>query len=271
MNILLTLPYCRKDSGLLAKCLAWMRELRPQGYRPHSCLLVADETVPYDDRLALKNSALEMFAAVDAINVKIPPESQRWPTAPNIMFASAARQIMECYRLPWLWFEPDAVPLVGDWLHTLADAYEACPKRFMGSLVPSDSQPDMPPVHLAGCAIYDPGAYVGLQPYTGTQRAWDIAAAGYTVPRAMNSPLMQHFWGKLDLAPTFALTPTTISPPNTFSLDSLIPQAVTFHRCKDGSLIDLLRQKAQSQPVKPVSGKVKQVRPRTHHENAVSP
>lgn len=270
MNLLLTLPYTVKDAPLLSKCLAWMHELRPQGYQPHSCLLVADEAVPYSERLALREAARPMFSFTEAILVKVPQESQRWPQAPNLMFASAARQIAECYRLPWLWFEPDATPLVPDWLDTIAEAYARCPKRFMGTHIPSDSQPDMPPVHLAGCAVYDALAYLPMLQFTATDRAWDIAAAGYTVPRSMHFAGMQHYWGSHNLSPHFKADPNPLDPQNTLGLDFLKSTSVMFHRCKDGSLIDLLRQKAQSHPVS-VTSKSKKSVPRTHVSHAVSP
>lgn len=271
MKLLLTLPYTVKDSALLKNALAWMRELQPNGYHPHSCLLAADETVPYDDRIALRNFARPLFAHTESIIVKVPVEQQRWPQAPNIMFATVARQIAECYRLPWLWFEPDAVPVKSGWLHSIALAYGYCPKRFMGSLVPSDGQPDLPPVHLAGCAVYDAGAYADLQPFTGTGKAWDIAAAGYSVPRAMNCEGMQHYWGRQDLPPSFKETPTAIDPPHVLPLSFIKSTTVMFHRCKDGSLIDLLRQKAQSRLVNRQSSQSVPVPALTMSEAVLSP
>lgn len=255
MNLLLTLPYCAKDSDLLKKCLAWMAELHPEGYPSHSCLLVADSAVAHTTKLELQGQAKTMFQTAATMIVQVPQPKQNWPEGPNFMFAAASRQIAESYRMPWLWFEPDAVPLCRQWLDAIAVAYQNSPRRFLGSLVPSNGQADMPPIYLAGCAVYDTQAYHGMHTFTEGKKAFDIAAAPYTEPRAINTVLMQHFWGQPDLPPTFAMTPTSESSRNTLSLDIVHPAAVMFHRCKDGSLIDVLRQKLNSQPVKTVRRK----------------
>lgn len=246
MELLLTLPYCTKDVSLLKKCMEWMAELQPH-YAPHSCLLVADSSVPHDQKLELNSLAKGMFRYAETINVAVPEAQQGWPLGPTLMFASAARQIEEAYRLPWLWFEPDAVPLKVGWLNQVAEEYEICAKRFMGTHIPSEGQKDMPPIHLSGCSVYDVYTYSSLQPLLNTQKPFDIAIAGYTVPRSVHTPLMQHYWGTHELPPTFKAEVTPLDFKNALTLDFLKSDAVMFHRCKDGSLIDLLRQKLNSE------------------------
>jgi hypothetical protein len=58
-----------------------------------------------------------------------------------------------------------------------------------------------------------------------------------------NTNLIQHFWGKPNLAPTFVHERTERSPENTFTLANLRKEAVLFHRNKDGTLIRLLQDK----------------------------
>lgn len=247
-SLLLVLPYCKNDSALLRKCLEWMAELQPD-YHPHSCLLVADSMVPTGEKVDLQSMARRMFSHAETIIAAVPPDKQNWIGGSNTMFAAAARQIQECYKLPWFWFEPDAVPLCKGWLDDFAEAYARCAKRFMGAIIPSNSQPDMPPLHLAGCAIYPPDAYTGMKQFTETPRAFDISAANFTVPRAYNTPLLQHFWGKPNLAPTFRETKQPGDPENTIPMGYLRADARAWHRCKDGTLIDLLRARANSQAV----------------------
>jgi hypothetical protein len=259
MNLLVTLPYCTKDVGLLRKLINWMADLQ-LNYAKHSCLLVADNDVPNDEKLDIMNLVKPLFASVDTMIVRVPAEKQSWPLAPNIMFASAARQVQEVYKLPWFWLEPDAVPLRAGWLNELASDYAASAKRFMGSFIPAENQPDMPPVHMAGCAIYPPDAFSGMERIlkdTPT-KAFDIALAGYTIPRAANNIKMQHYWGQRDLSPSFRKEATVLDPKNVLTLDFLKSSSVLFHRNKDGSLIDLLQDQKNSQSVKaksPVSKK----------------
>ncbi len=117
------------------------------------------------------------------------------------MFEKVAQTIQECIKLPWLWCEPDCVPLRESWLDALAALYYVQPKRFMGAWVDT-KQEGMPPRHLAGCAIYDSHAYSGMREFTTSSTvAFDIGAANYTVIRSTNTQLIQHFWGRPDLAP----------------------------------------------------------------------
>lgn len=240
--LLLVLPYCKKDSDLLKRNLEWMFELGPE-YQPHSCLLVGDYEVSPDVMRELQGLAQPMFSHVETIVVHVPAAKQNWIEGSNAMFAAAARQVAECYRLPWLWFEPDAVPLKQGWLNDLAGEYSLCAKRFMGAFIPSDGQENMPPIHMAGCGIYDALAWNGMQQFTAGKAAFDIAAARYTVPRAHHTKLIQHFWGKHDLPPVFKEFKETGDPENTLPRSFIRSDAVMWHRCKDGSLIDLLSGK----------------------------
>lgn len=76
--------------------------------------------------------------------------------------------------------------------------------------------------------------------------AFDIATAPVVVPQATNTPLIQHFWGKKNLPPTFAPEKLPDSPVNTFTLANLNPDAVVFHRNKDVTLLRELGYSANS-------------------------
>jgi hypothetical protein len=72
--------------------------------------------------------------------------------------------------------------------------------------------------------------------------AWDVSTAYVTVPLAAHTEAIQWFWGQPDLPPTFVRRKTPASPVNTFTLATLNPNAVLFHRNKDGTLIELLKR-----------------------------
>ena len=128
--------------------------------------------------------------------------------------------------------------------------YAVQPKRFMGAWMDS-KQAGMPARHLAGCAIYDSHAYDGMKAFTASSTvAFDIGAAGYTVMRSHNTPLIQHFWGKPDLAPTFREVKGEHDPENTIPMGFIKSDAVFWHRNKDGTLIELLRKRRNAEPVK---------------------
>jgi hypothetical protein len=247
--LLVTLPYCAHDVDMARRLLTWIAELNKEN-APHSCLLLADNVVPIDTQRELKELATSChFSSVEALNTTVPPERQGWPKGPNFMFQSAMYQIQHRgYKLPWLWLETDAVPLVSSWLHDLALAYNDSPKRYVGVLVKCDTE-GLPPVHVPGTAIYPHDAFNphdtlgGLWFATTSDRAFDMAAAGYLAQRTQHTNLIQHLWGDFSLPPTFELGKV-----NSLTEANLSPDAVLFHRVKDDSLINLLRQRHKPAP-----------------------
>lgn len=243
MSLTLVIPYCTKDVNLTKNLLDWIHELQPS-YPENSCLLAADHEVSQTDKLDIQNRAKRCFDSVQTMVVRVPAERQNWPDGPNVMFASVARQIHETYKEPWLWLEPDAVPLGGGWLWEIEKAYRAQPKRCMGSLIAADNQPDVPPVHLSGVSVYPANLWPGIEGIMkNPTKPFDILLAPYLVPRAENCSKMQHYWGEVGNPPTFKEFATPVDSKNVLSLDFIKPNAVLFHRCKDGSLIDVLRQR----------------------------
>ena len=74
--------------------------------------------------------------------------------------------------------------------------------------------------------------------------------------RSHNTPLIQHFWGKPDLAPTFREVKGEHDPENTIPMGFIKPEAVLWHRSKDGTLIDLLRARKNTEtPKRPGPGR----------------
>jgi hypothetical protein len=250
MNPLLAvIPYHAGDIKGAKNLLTFIIELG--GCLKHSCLLVADAAVDKSERSEVLALAQRSFSSSGSLPVVARPVG--FP--PNFMFLSAARHIMQCHKSAWLWLEPDCVPLVPGWLDALATEYDSSTKRFMGCLVES-TQPGVPKVHLPGCSIYPPDAYPHFEEIESLKReivAWDMESAASIVPRSANTKLIQHFWGKRNLPPTFVeLKRTDLNyPENALDLTFLKPEAVLFHRNKDGTLLRLIqemRRKKKSLP-----------------------
>lgn len=248
-QLLTVIPYSNNDVELAKKSLAWIKDLSPRYNFP--CLMAADAEVSQENKMELHGMAKAMFEYAETVTVKIPSEKQKWPLAPNLMFYFVAYQIEQAYKLPWLWLEPDAIPLKQGWLNDIAEAYSNCPKRFMGAHVVSNGEPDLPPVHMSGIAVYPNNTHTALNNTASPDKPFDISSAGYVIPRSVNTKLIQHFWGKKGKPPVFSETgdPTLET---SVTLDIIKPEAVIFHRCKDGSLIDQLRRVKNSQSEKPV-------------------
>lgn len=229
------LPFHSGDLSQAKDLLAWIVRLGKN--TKHECLLVADAGVQWDAAASLLNLAQETFGLAKMIATDKPLTS--WPAAANQMFLKAAHYVNE----PFLWLEPDCIPIKAGWLDAICDAYAKAGTPFMGAMM-TCQQPGFPAVYLSGNAVYPANAKDIIEPFLWAgSSSWDIAAAQAITPLATNTLLIQNFWGQPKLPPTFALTRTAESPENTFTLDNLKPDAVLFHRNKDGTLLRLLRQK----------------------------
>lgn len=235
--MIVVLPFFSGDAPLALSLLEWIKQL---GKHPqHSCLLVVDADTDWGTALDALNLANEIFRTATLITNDKPVTG--WIPGSNSLFAAAAKH-MEGIGEPWLWLEPDAAPLRSGWLDSIVAAYGACGKPFMGSLV-HHSLTNRPNPYLEGCGVYPSDTWSRIKDKFIMEESWTLWCADEVVPHAVNSPLFQHFWGVQDLPATFVDVKTPSSPINAFTLRDVSSEAVLYHRCKDGSIIRLLRQK----------------------------
>lgn len=234
------LPFCPSDAHELRSWLLWNKQLG--GCKNHRALLVADAAVDWEDALSFVQIAEQQFASVSITSPEAPVVG--WPQGPNTMFLTASRFIAGMTdREPWFWCEPDCIPLRQGWLDAIAEEYAKCGKCYMGAIVQLEQPiPNLPELHLSGCAVYPPDALNEVGAFCNGSQAWDMAMARIVVPKSANTKLVQLFWGQKDLAPTFSISKHQGSPINTFTLSDLRPGAAVFHRNNDGTLIRLLRR-----------------------------
>jgi len=233
---------CHKDHFECKRLLEWCRELGT--YPRHQALIVFGKQVEENDRLGIIAAAKQCeFKSVAAIAQK-EEDARGWPFACNQMFQLGVRWVEDVGRAPFLWLESDATPLKPGWLDTLEEEYIRVGKPFMGVVYDWVNQTRRMP-HLTGVAIY-PANFRRLNPYplAATKVPWDCTAPEQTLPRTHRSELFCHEWGDRasNVPPTFQdLASLSVIPSN----------AVLFHRCKDGSLIDRLRERNAIVPTSP--------------------
>lgn len=235
--ILVVLPFCNRDAVLMHKSLNWMIELG--GCRDHDCMLSIDS-----DTLSRYKSDVQSVAAA-CFHSMLTHEYRcgsvkSWPQGANIAFRSIAhRMLSEQQHRSWLWLEPDAIPLVSGWLDRLQIEYEGCGKLFMGSVVPGMG-------HVNGTAIYpwDAANIIprALSPSLPAHIAWDSAMKPEMIHLCHDAGhLMQHCWGIVSGQPHPCLGESPIFDAAWKYTAWVNPNAVLFHRNKDGSLIDCIR------------------------------
>lgn len=247
--LLTVLPFCAKDAKDAIRLLEWIRELDTQ-ILGHSLLLIADDAVPAEVKAQVKAVAVEAFRTVSASTVKCPaPVNNNYHVPAAVMFDGAAFIVDSRYKWNWLWLEPDAVPLKSGWLDRLAEAYDESDKRFMGVLH-KHGQKDLPETVMYGTAVYPNCARSELKKFCDGTKPFDMAFSDYVVPRATHTNLIHHRFGSQTESPTFKDAKLPTDGPNVGTLNDIPKEAVLFHRCKDGSLIQLIRNRVGKQFVK---------------------
>lgn len=154
-----------------------------------------------------------------------------WPLGPNLVF----QQVLWLYHHkrmegPFLWCEPDCIPVRPNWLDDLWEEYNNCGKSFMGGLVDVMNEGGQRiPRHMTGNAIYPDKPYM-LAPAMLEARMtpWDVFAAPQIMKHAHFSTQIQHEYRHQEI----------------LSFDQMLrtvkPEAALFHTDKFGALIRLL-------------------------------
>ena len=227
------LPACAKDLNLMLANLEWQAELEPR--KDFDCVLSVDAGLPTQAIQALETRAWKSFAEVSILTYPVPPNTN-WPNAPNWAFQHTARHMQQGQR-PWFWMEADCIPLRPGWLTEWNRFYFQCGRPIMGVIVAGMG-------HCNGTAVY-PACFPALskRAMTCTDTAWDGLMKDETIRHTCNAPhLLCHVWGIENgrarpfggEAAHFRSWQDVLRWVN---LDALL-----FHRAKDTSLIERLRE-----------------------------
>lgn len=240
----IVLAYHQGDHEQAKKLLCWIAAIGGCHHNP--CLLVADFGVDPAVATKMKELASSSFASVStAFNMKPVPG---WIPGSNSLFMSAMGWCYD-HKVPWLWLEPDTVPLVSNWQAMVEEEYYRGGRPFMAQIYAGEG-PNKGKTFTSGIGVYPAHALNVLGPPVtrNPNTAFDVTASGVIVRQTHNSQTIHHFWGESNLPPTF-VPAANPERRNALTLDFIRPGAVLFHRCKDGSLIDLLTAKLSPNPM----------------------
>ena len=232
-KLVVVLPFCDKDGELQFECVKWMGEM---GQEPiYDCLLSCDLSVSKDLVAKIRKLSLKVFRQSFLLQYPAPP-NDFWPHNANWLFQHTAICVQKYLGRPWLWKEPDMIPLKGDWIDQIQAEYQKAKQPFMGSFVPGMS-------HANGTAVFPENTPdICPQIINSLSSAFDTTIKLKMMPLCHNSiHLMQHVWGIKDGKPHAYLG----EPIKFKTLDQVQewvnPTAVTLHRVKNTSLIEKLR------------------------------
>ena len=225
--MILVIAFCQKDKATTVRLANWLAELG--GTSKHDLLLAFHEdTTPDPIHEILKPH----FNHVGGFKISDPETT--YPAIANIMWHECVKTVADQFNVPWFWMEPDAVPLVPEWLDKIEDEYLAAKKPFMLDRVVTPTRS-----HNSGVGVY-PGL---VRNYT--IRLWELSNIPWDVFLAEEFTPFAHHTGLIhDKFYRVWEDPNSGPPvfPDAESLSIIEPGAVLFHRNKDGSLIDRLRE-----------------------------
>tara|TARA_R110000868_G_scaffold64854_5_gene194625 strand:- start:1686 stop:2585 length:900 start_codon:yes stop_codon:yes gene_type:complete len=218
--MLTIIPVCRKDAGQALKLAGWIRELG--GVMAHSCVLAISKAAheeglsePILEQLRLAFHKVDLYQVSDI-------DEPAWPKGANHAFIRVCKDVIQNDPVkPFLWLEPDAIPLKATWLDQIEREYMACGKPFMGAFV------DLPGTkkHMSGIAVYRQVDRFAPSYVLSHEFAFDIVMADEVIPKAHFTSLIQHDW-----------------KPAEGEIQSRVSTgAVVYHQDKTGVLIDALR------------------------------
>lgn len=233
LSFVVVLPFFTRDAQMALKNMQWQRQLG--GSKDYDCLLAFEGDVNPLIIDQIQSAAQEAYRTVFLLRYPKCP-IPGWPSGPNWAFQHTANYMQQLGR-SWLWMETDMWPLVPHWLDSLQEEYGHCGKAFMGHVVKDFG-------HLQGTSIYPPDLPTRCpKAMTATNIAFDtVSKAEMLADCHPANELFGHIWGLHGDTPHH-FTGIPIHFSTIEQVKKWVPQgAVTLHRCKDGSIVDRLRE-----------------------------
>jgi len=185
-NMLVVLGLTAGESGMAEKLCDWMSLLSGKLENRH-ILICSDANVHEEVRVKTRISAESAFETVDTF-LADPISSDSEIVRMNHLFKGVSSHILNNYKSPWIWIEPDCVPIVSNWVDALETAYESQCKRFLGSHMKFIGTEN---VSLSKVAVYPVGAYRDIAPYCDGSTLFNKLAAKELVSKSTKTLLIQ--------------------------------------------------------------------------------
>ena len=118
-----------------------------------------------------------------------------WPISCNKAFETIALHVSTKEKQPFLFMEPDAVPLVASWVDDIEREYNEKKRLFMGDFVAIRGVMPNGIDHMSGIAVYTWDIHRAAPSiFRNEYTAWDIASAREVVPQMARTKLIHHDW-----------------------------------------------------------------------------
>lgn len=224
--MLIVLGFCIDDASRAESLVDWIYQLNARRASGHA-LLVAAPGVHGEMLEKMRISAELAFESYSLIQMPGYRTSGGFkPELINDLWFTAAKEVSENYRWPWISMEPDSVPIQRGWHETIAAAYHAQPKPYFGPRLLFNSGQGR---CLSRIAVYPAKAYEDLKDFAGATGPFHFPAGTVTVPRSTKSSLIQNLLYKGER-------------------EKIKPETVLLHGDKEQVLIPVLREELKHTP-----------------------
>lgn len=200
-----------------------------------------------------------------------------WPLGPNQMFADAASY---CYQFdePWMFWEPDCVPMKEGWINELEAEFSKDTGKIMGCLVDGGIAPSGKNVYrlIVGSAVYPSkflnGCTIAANLYNYNLRyrkanvvpePWDVRCRWEFLKFGRDTNLIRAYWKSCNYQVKdgaivfYAESPEAQDIQHVTCPDRIVnPKAVVVHGCKDASLHKMIYEKKPLSSDKKIEQKI---------------
>ena len=232
--ILTVIPFWKDNAAQTEQLLEFVFAQNDRAIIPAHVLLVCPPTVDKEMLERIKISAELAFRGVHLLEVRPLSDDRapKWKNANNV-FTQAALHISKAFRWPFLWLEPDCVPLRRGWHSRLVLEYGTQPKHFFGARLKIEvsGKPEM--FIMARNGIYPVDAILDIP---SAEAPFEISSAVKVFPKFMPTKLLQQL--------TIATTE---------DLAKVRADAIILHGDKQGILRRQLEASFIPQPTNPVA------------------
>lgn len=187
MKLLITIPFTTDNAVLAERLCDWIFQLAKRKQSGH-CLLVCDQQVHAEMREKVKIAAEVAFVTVDLVVATVSQIPKQIPSHfwTNLMFRHASEHVSKSCRWPWLWMEPECVPVRDGWVGEISEAYEDQPKRYLGTKMAIDGS-----TFMARVGVYPPSAFYDFKD-ADQSSPFETLSGSKIVPKLGRTKLFQH-------------------------------------------------------------------------------
>lgn len=253
-KIVIVIPFCKNDGAQAEQLCDWIYQLNDGKPKGHVLLVASGDTHP--EMVTKVQIAAEVaFQTVTIFVESSSAAPMRIPERVNKLFRELSEFYSSHFNWPFLLLEPDAIPVLPDWMEQIVAAYEDQPKRFLGSFMQYAGPDKALKLCLARVGVYPANAAVTLKSFCGVPVPFNMVAGDTVIPMANKTWLIQQMEIK-DVA----------------DLEKINPASVIVHGDKKGILLNSLQNpKTEGGAKEPVAPKRESNNPATRFKKKTEP